>query len=439
MVLFIIWLIIFSLFIYKNSFFHPGIMSRKLSLVTFFLKVSVGFIIYAIYEFYYQSRVTSDVFRFFDDGCLLYEIFHKRPLDFLRVITGFYENNSALNVELRSLNAWFTPYDSNNIYNDTRTVIRLNAICAVISGKNYHVHSLIFNFLSYSGLILLYRGLLRIINKPMILYCGVFLLPGVLFWGSGPLKESILIAGLGLFYYGIFRLYKKEKFFDSLIFLVIGAFLLFLSKSYLIICLFPGAFFILTYRFFPLRPIVSAIIIHILFIVISFNAYRILPQFDLTEIISRKQRDFINVAHDWKAGSAIEITRIENNGSSLLKNLPEALVNVLIRPFPWEMKKIMMFPAFLENMVFLFLFISALLRFRIPDKETQVLLIFFGSFILLLASLTGLVTPVLGAIVRYKIPFLPFLFLSLILLGDFNKLEAGIGKILGLLRLKKIK
>ena len=81
------------------------------------------------------------------------------------------------------------------------------------------------------------------------------------------------------------------------------------------------------------------------------------------------------------------------------------------------------------------LFISGLILFfswNIDFKNVRTIPFLFGlSFSIILLTITGITTPVLGALVRYKMPVLPFLMTSFIVLYDENKVH----KMLEFLRL----
>ena len=79
--------------------------------------------------------------------------------------------------------------------------------------------------------------------------------------------------------------------------------------------------------------------------------------------------------------------------------------------------------ALLENILLLSLLMLALFHLKIKDQIQMNLFLFCISFSMLLLLLIGLSTPVLGALVRYKIPALPFLYVGLLLLIDPNKLK----------------
>jgi drug/metabolite transporter (DMT)-like permease len=124
-----------------------------------------------------------------------------------------------------------------------------------------------------------------------------------------------------------------------------------------------------------------------------------------------------------KVGSRIDIPLLEPDFVSFLKNSPVALFNVMLRPLPGDLNSMIMIPAFFENMLIwlLIVFTAIFFRKKIPGEHIP-LIIFCLSFVVILFILTGLTTPVIGAIVRYKAPALPFLFALMFLLMDKDKI-----------------
>jgi hypothetical protein len=78
--------------------------------------------------------------------------------------------------------------------------------------------------------------------------------------------------------------------------------------------------------------------------------------------------------------------------------------------------------AAVENALFLIFLIIGL--FFIDLKKMKDPWFWFClSFILILFVLVGLTTPVLGALVRYKMPALPFIFIAMFLITDVEKVS----------------
>jgi len=110
------------------------------------------------------------------------------------------------------------------------------------------------------------------------------------------------------------------------------------------------------------------------------------------------------------SNSAITKKRLSNSIGSVVKMIPEALVNTFCKPFfIGDRNKFESF-ASVENALFLLFFILA---FFYSDFKSINWNLFFCliSIVLISYLLIGLTTTISGAIVRYKVPFLPFLWM----------------------------
>jgi hypothetical protein len=123
-------------------------------------------------------------------------------------------------------------------------------------------------------------------------------------------------------------------------------------------------------------------------------------------------------------GSGVDVTPIMGDPITMLKMIPEALFNTTIRPLPTEEGNWLKFLAHAENVLFLVVTFVILVFFRkqiqIRQKPTLVALVFFTIMMLLIVGWT---TPVVGAIVRYKIPSYFTFVITLLFLLDWAKLK----------------
>src|SRR5690606_17956784 len=118
----------------------------------------------------------------------------------------------------------------------------------------------------------------------------------------------------------------------------------------------------------------------------------------------------------------IPITLINNSFAQLIYNIPEALVNVLLRPYFTDPGSWLKYLAAIELIFIYALLIYAYINRRNLQQEDKALIFAALIFIFLLALTIGWVTPVLGAIVRYRLPILIGLVLiSLIVLNPNKK------------------
>jgi hypothetical protein len=117
------------------------------------------------------------------------------------------------------------------------------------------------------------------------------------------------------------------------------------------------------------------------------------------------------------SGSAIFVDRLQYTFTSFAKLIPQSFFNVLCKPFFFDSPSVLELMASFENLCFVLFFIFCFV-FRdklILDKN---LLVCCVSIIIISFVLIGITTTVTGAIVRYKIPFIPFLLMIPLLFLD---------------------
>jgi hypothetical protein len=122
-----------------------------------------------------------------------------------------------------------------------------------------------------------------------------------------------------------------------------------------------------------------------------------------------------------KVNSAIKMEYLEENILSVLKAIPMGIINSLTRPWPFEIKNFLFVPAVLENITFLVLIFLAILKRNQVGKISFNFIFFCFLFTFLLYAIIGISTPILGALVRYKIPAMPFLVIGILAFINLEK------------------
>lgn len=415
--------IIFLLIIRYSPFFHFKETGFKIIASLFVLKILAGLALYAIYAYYYNNRANSDIFKYYDDSAILFSSLSDNPLDYLRMLTGYESESPHLYKYYEQMNFWIKP-DDYDLYNDNQTVIRFNAFIRLFSFGCYNVHMVFMNFISFTGLTYILKVLQPFFKgKKYGLLCIVFLLPSVLLWTSGVLKEGILMFGIGMFVYYTFAVLKKFSVERTLL-IVLSVLILLVTKFYVLFAMIPGALSLLFIRLFPKvnRWLVFGIV-HVIIIAFFFNS-SLISKYDLPGITSKKQHDFINMINNTEnVGSRIDIPELSPGFFDFVKNSPVAVFNVMFRPLPGDVNSVIMIPAFLENLlIWLIIFIAIFFRLKKIPEENIPLILFCISFTAILFILVGLTTPVIGAIVRYKAPALPFLLAVFMMIIDKDKI-----------------
>jgi len=421
---------LFFFLIYKIDFFFIGGISRRFLSLIFLLKIIFGLILWAIYTYYYTDRTTSDIFKYFDDAKVLNEIIKTHPIYYFQLVFGLYMDPDYLQPYILKTQFWDNPLEY-SIFKENRIVIRFNAIVYLFSFGYYHVHTVVMNFVALLGLTAIYKTFYPIMKtKKNELIVVVFLIPSVLFWGSGVLKEGILLFALGFLIYYFHKIIFEKWTIKNTFWVIVSAFLLLLTKGYVVYAIIPSLISLVVIRMTGIKwSGLKFLCIHIIIGTLAFAYFRTNSYIDLFETLRQKQENFINVANTTKAGSFIQTKILEPTAFSVVKNTPEALLNTLLRPYLLEAKSPMILLSALENFIFILLILLSVFFFKKPTKEQLPLFYMSVFFVLILADLTGLITPILGAIVRYKVPFLPFLAIVFILLIDTEKIWKRIGEI----------
>jgi hypothetical protein len=141
----------------------------------------------------------------------------------------------------------------------------------------------------------------------------------------------------------------------------------------------------------------------------------------LLELLQGKLKSFTNLALEHDAGSYFEIPTYDSL-LDLIQYLPFALYNVFVRPiFPENINALSLL-SILENLALILLFILAISTKKVFDQTQKQWAWYYAAIVLPLVLLIGSTVPVLGALVRYKIVFLPFYLALLLTFADLGKL-----------------
>ncbi|MGB0403838.1 MAG: hypothetical protein ACPGEG_07045 [Salibacteraceae bacterium] len=421
-VLILLWTALITWYLGRFKWSSKGVFSSHEIQALFILKVIVGVGLAVFYEIYYHDRRSTDAFRFFDDAIIIYNQLGSDPLLYLKIVFGLDMENPKVIEALSGMNNWYKQH-SHGVFNDNQTIIRFNALLLPISQGYFHVHTVVASFLSFTGFIALISAFTRWVKIPKVLALIIILFPQVVFWSSGVLKESLLFFAMGWFFFFLTKIYFDKWSKGIYIGLVLTAFGMFLIKNYIIICMIPGVTAILVSKLIPsfkrIRFAVALIILQIFGVVILdyfMGSHR-------AHSIFQKQKDFIKEAIIADAGSFFETFVLEKNWVSIIVNSPTAFLNTLTKPSVLAAKNIITLMASVENIFIMGIWIFPIFWFKKPKNSDKMLLVFCLGFFILLYTLIGLTTPVAGALIRYKIPALPFLFVGIYLLTDYSKLK----------------
>jgi hypothetical protein len=386
----------------------------------FGIKVLASILLTAIYTGYYTNRETADIFKYFDDSLYMFKAIKTNPVDYFKML--FAVDNDSLYFDSKYYNDmthWVRPY-TDNLFSDSHVIIRFNAFVRLFSFGHFQVHNIFINFVSLLGLTALYKAFKPyVLKKEKALIYILALLPSLLFWCSGLLKEGIILFALGFFLLHFFKLYKSFNI-KSLIIIMVCLILILYTKFYLIIALSIPLLGYTLNSFLKKHNIIGYLIASAVLLVIGLILPTFVPEWDVIYQICSKQQTFSRFISVVQNNSGFLLPELEN-GFDILINIPNALNNTLIRPYPWEAKSAFVLLSFFENLLIITL-ITITFLYRTKNKYSNI--IWFNiMFSFCLLTLIGLTTPVFGAIARYKIPAILFLLIALLIMVDIEKLK----------------
>lgn len=391
-----------------KQFFIPGVL----------LKLLAGIIYGWIYWYYYGH---GDTLNYFSDAKLLASLAANSPIDYLQ---GLFTNQFPLEIQ-HSLVFIHQPR--------ALFLSKIASFFAFISWGNYWICSLYFSLFSFLGLFYLSHVCATIWPKQYWPIAIAFLFfPSVLFWSSGLNKESVVMGCMG-FLAGIFLnfYYKKRRLhWQSLAVLLLSAYVVWVLKYYYAAILFPILISLLIIAYLPIKiqenPFMKVGIGAMILIGLLMLGSYLHPILTWSGFLQQLFEQHHAIVAMSSKENLILFDAFEPTLDSLLSHLPLALFSGLFRPGVWDAGNIFQWCAALENFGLLLLTIAAIGNIKkLFQRPTPLLLWGTIAYILIMATLLAFAAPNFGTLVRYKIGFLPFLVLVVLvnnpLLSNFPR------------------
>jgi hypothetical protein len=313
---------------------------------------------------------------------------------------------------------------SNSFWNDTRNniIIKMLSVFDIFSRLNFFINSLFFNFLVFFGAVGLYRVFIDIFpTSCTILIICIFLLPSTLYFSSGIHRDGLIFLSLSMIVYYIYFMMKRKKYLiKGILITFLALSLIVLLRNFVFIILIPA---LLAWVLSEQKPDYSFWIFLCVYFCIGtlfFCSGFLPPAFNLPLHVSNRQIDFILIAR--RGASEININPLYPNFRSFLNNLPQALNHSFMRPYLTEHLNFLYILSgleilFYEILIFLFIFF----RKKIASVYPFIYFSVFLTFSVFLAI--GYTIPIIGAIVRYRSIYFPFLLIPVLNYIDWNRLK----------------
>ena len=229
--------ILFFAVIYIFAFHYKKIKIAKNPEYKYFIlgltaKVVGGFMFALLTVYYYKGGDSLSYFKGADD---ISKILINNPL---RGIELFFTNYSNLNLSGDNLSDFTVDFINGK---DVWLLVKLTAIINVLSLYSYGSTTILFSAISFVGLWMAYSNLCKIYpNYSKHLLISFFMIPSIIFWGSGVLKDTVTLSCMGWLIYAFSNIFIfKKKVFFSVLITIISSYLIIVLKPYILYILLP--------------------------------------------------------------------------------------------------------------------------------------------------------------------------------------------------------
>jgi hypothetical protein len=322
----------------------------------------------------------------------------------------------------------------------TYTVPRVALPFSLLFNKSFLCISFCISYIAFLGswrILKMFYDMYPHLHKKLALV--ILFLPSTLFWGVSLLKDPICLGAMGYFIYAAYSLLiKRKRITSSIVFIILSSFLLLNLKPYILICV-ASVFLLWVFLRFregikePVLRNVSTVLFSVIalgggyFIVNQLTTDEATSKYSTEQILNTIQSThstFNNVGGTFEEGGRSNFSVGTNSNSKLATVLlfPLGVINTYLRPFPWDVRSPIMMLSMLESFAFLMLTIRCFVGIGVRKTFSYIfsdpLITFCFVFAVAFGGIIGITTTNFGALVRYKIPSIPFYALTYILVMD---------------------
>ncbi len=423
-----------AIFFYARLIVNRNIKTKKYYkylIPGLFCKIIGGIGLCLVYTFYYTDG--GDVTNYFLSTTTFVNVLLEGHFSKFFEMMNYRENNIWNILAYNNIYGYFlfVPSDYYALFTVSLTI----PFC-LLACKSFIVTTILLASFSFIGLWKLYEVFVD--NFPDLtrqFAIAVFFVPSVFFWGSGILKDTYTLSAIGFYIYGLYKFQilrqRKIKYLLMIIFAVIGFIYI---KPYYFFALLPGSFIWIFFQnltriksaVFRVMAIPVLLTVTLLMVMIGLQVFgSYLGEYSLDQILQKAVKTQQDLVREAYGTNSYNIGEFDPTVAGILSKVPAALNLALFRPFIWDARNPVMILSGLENLFMLGFSIYILLNIRfftlIKSLFGNPLLIFAFLFALFFAFSVGLTTANYGALVRLKIPCIPFYLSSLFILYYLNK------------------
>ena len=395
----------------RNKYLLGNGFSRLFIILFFTAKCLTG-----MFADYLSLFYTSDIRLYFKDGLELYQTLLHNPSAFINLLQQKFaiQNFDLFNSHSGFIQAVF------------ESIKFIQFILNLFSGGNLYTNTILFNGLA-TILLLRFWIFLKKYTSGWMAGAWIILMPSAFFYTSNMLKEALAGILLAVLIPLAYKLYKTIRLKNVVAFLVLFCFLFFFK--FLVAVTFGYAILIwwLLSKFYRHKAVVL-INVATIGIVVFFLSKYLHPVLDFPAYVVQRQAEFLAL----KAHSIMKVQIPEPTFTGFLKALPSAASNVLFKPLPGEGGQFFYFIHTIEIYAFwgFIIYLGLKNRFKIQPNLVQPLFWAMLLYAIINLLIIGYIVPNIGALVRYRSIFLPWIGVFFRYLFNGNERLAYLGRLL---------
>ncbi|HYV92193.1 MAG TPA: hypothetical protein VE978_10435 [Chitinophagales bacterium] len=424
-----LFLIIICMYMFRNVALL-NTPTRKYFITGVMVKIVGGIAVGLIYGFYYKS---GDTFYYFYDS----QTFNNSLKDGFGLFFKLLALPAHTNTTATYDSTWWTTF-----FHDPSgwMVDKIYGVISIFTFHSYWVMAIVISVLSFSGVWALYMTFVDLYPQlyKQLAYCVLFV-PSVFFWGSGVLKDSITFGCLGWITYCSYSIFfKRKKVVRNGLILLITSYIALQVKAYIIISFLPALLFwiFLTYRSRITNQFLRVISGPAVFSVSLVFGYLMVTRLgtEFSQFSLKNVMTTANTFQQWHTylaenenASGYSLGYIDGTWQSIIKTFPKAINVTLFRPYLWEARSVIVLASAVESTLILgftiYIFVKNGIRRPFAAMIKNPTIFFCILFSLIFGISVGFTAYNFGALVRYKIPCIPFYLVGLILLNHITTEE----------------
>ena len=394
-------------------YFLPGL------LIKMFGAVALGL----VYYYYYKG---GDTINYYNTALTLAKVLQDRPEDFMHLYFG---SPSLTEYYLMNSQVEFI-YWVNDSY--AFFVSKCFVPIVIVSLQSYVCAAILVAAICYLGV---WRLFLIFVNEfPSLanqFKWSILYIPSVVFWGSGLMKDSVTFSATCIYAHGFYWFFtQKRRNPKYLIALASGAILLLLIKPYILFALLPGSFlWFVALRMSRIKSAFLKVMFapSLLFLGIAGGLYTLdtlgeyLGKYSMEKVVLTASSAQQDLKQSYYNGNSFDIGDYDASITGLLSVSHKAIFAALFRPTFLDVRNLVMGICAVENTFILVFCMYLLVRLKVYKFfsmiTTHPLLLFSIIFALFFAFSVGVSISNYGALVRLKIPCIPFFLSSLVIMN----------------------